>query len=384
LGQNSLFAQLKERRVIRAAIIYVALLWVLLQAADLLAGAEMLSEQGVRWLILLGSIGLPVTILASWFLETPWRQKRWASVAGDLIIIAAVTLAAALFAWQQWFTSFTRPTVAVLRIEATDTRAESDDLAAHLVRRFRIALATRPELRVIELSSSQHASLDGHTPVAKAALLGADFLIAGTVAQNESEVRLNLQLYSADGRLVHGESFEDRLLDQSQLQNRALADLWSRLPLPEQGLVEVRNMIASCKYPNDRDALLAIAAIDNLSDGIDLAPYLARFDDAGMLQLAQARALFARLEAAPAPRRPVLQPIAMQHLASAEALCPGLPDVELLRFRHTLNHRGDERLMLRHPSAAAIYREAAQQNSEPNRANAFATEARLLDPLGDW
>jgi hypothetical protein len=103
-----------------------------------------------------------------------------------------------------------------------------------------------------------------------------------------------------------------------------------------------------------------------------------------MLQLAQARALFADLETAPAPRRPVLQTIAMQHLASAEALCPGLSDVELLRFRHTLNRRGDESLMLRHPSAAEVYRAATRQNSEPNRANTFAAEARLLDPLGDW
>jgi len=45
LNQQSLFAQLKERRVIRAAIIYVALLWVALQAADLLAGAGMLSDR---------------------------------------------------------------------------------------------------------------------------------------------------------------------------------------------------------------------------------------------------------------------------------------------------------------------------------------------------
>jgi TolB-like protein len=384
LSRKSLFEQLKERRVIRASLIYIALLWVALQAADLLAGAEMLSEQLVRWLILVGVAGLPVTVLASWFLESPWKERRWTAVVGDLIIIIAIMVAAALFAWQQWFTSFTRPTMAVLKIEATDTREESEDLATHLARRFRTALATRPELRVIELSSSLHAELAGQPLSAKAATLGADYLLAGTVAQNGSEVRLNVQLYSADGSLLHSETFEDSLLDQAQLQNRVLADLWPYLPLPENTLATVRALIASCKYPNNRDAVLAIAAIDNGDETTDLAPFIATFDDAGMLHLAQSRLLFGHLARAPAARKPVLQPIAMQHLATAENLCPDLPDVELLRFRHTLERRGDESLLLRHPSAAVLYREAVDQNSEPRRANAFAEEARRLDPLGDW
>ena len=384
MSDKSLLAQLKERRVIRATLIYVALLWVALQAADLLAGAGMLSAQLVRWLILIGVAGLPVTILASWFLESPWKERRWTAVAGDLVIIIAIVVAAALFAWQQWFTSFTRPTVAILKIEATDTRDDSEDLAAHLAQRFRNTLATRPELRVIELNSSLHPDLDGQPLSGKAAMLGADFMLAGTVAQNGSEVRLNVQLYSTDGSLLHSETFEDSLLDQAQLQNRVIVDFWPYLPLPEKSLATVRNMVASCKYPNNRDAVLAIAAVDNGGETTDLAPFFAAFEDAGMLQLAQSRLLFEHLTRAPAARRPVLQPIAMQHLAAAETLCPELPDVGLLRFRHTLDRRSGNALLLRYPSSAELYREAVNHNSEARHANAFAEEARRLDPLGDW
>jgi TolB-like protein len=382
LAKKSLLSKLKERRVIRATLIYVALLWVALQAADLLAGAEMLSDRQVRWIILLGAAGLPITILASWFLETPWKQRKWIAVAGDVLIIGAITVAVALFAWQQWFTSFTRPTVAVLKIEATDMRAESDDLAAHLVLRLRTALATRPELRVIELRSSQHAQLDGRSIAEKAVALNADYLLAGTIAQSDSRVRLNLQLYSANGDLLHGESFEDRLLDQAQLQNRVITDLWQHLPLPDDGLIATRRFIADCKYPDDRNALLAIAAIDN-NRTVSLNAFVASFDDAGMLKLGNARRLLLELTHAEPTRKPVLLPLAMQSVAAVEMLCPGLPDASLLRVTSSQEFVSDG-MLRRHPSSAALYLRASRQNSEPNRANAFLNEALLLDPLGDW
>jgi len=383
LADKSLFTQLKERRVIRATLIYVALLWVVLQAADLLAGAGMLSARLVRWVILLGVAGLPVTILASWFVETPWKQRRWIAVAGDLVIIMAVTAAAILFAWQQWFTSFTRPTIAVLTIEATDTKQESDDLAAHLALRIRTAFATRPELRVLELSSSQHAQIGGHAIDEKAVALSADYLIAGTVAQSGSQIRFNVQLFSADGDLIYGETYEDRVLDQAQLQNRVIAELWPQLPLPEDGRAETRRLIAQCEYPDDRDALLRIAAIDNGERHFDLSDTITSFPDAGMLRLAESRRVFGELASATPVRKPVLQRIAMQHLAEAERLCPGLPDTRSMRLMNTREFVGDD-VLLKHPNSAELYRRASEQNSEPGRANAFNEEARLLDPLGDW
>jgi len=68
--------QLKERRVIRTVVIYVALLWVALQAADLFASADIISEDAVRWLIALSAIGLPLVLAGSWFLDAPWQKRR--------------------------------------------------------------------------------------------------------------------------------------------------------------------------------------------------------------------------------------------------------------------------------------------------------------------
>jgi TolB-like protein len=382
VAKKSVISQLKERRVIRATLIYVALLWVALQVANVLEEAGFVSEQLVRGLILLGVGGLIATILASWFLESPWKQEKWISVAGDVVIIVAVTLAAVLFAWQQWFTSFSRPTVAILKIEATDTRGESEDLAAHLALRLRNALATRAEIRVVELSSSQHSLLEGRTVADKAESLRADFLITGTVAQGGSEVRLNLQLFTADANLLFGETYEDRLLDLAQLQNRVLADLWSRLPLPADEFTVVRNMIAECEYPQDRGALLTIAAVDN-GKLPELTEHIEQFDDAGMLHLARAKILFAGVATAEPTRKSVQLQIAMQSATTVEDLCPTAPEPHLLRLMNTMQSVSDE-LLRRYPNETFLYLRASHENSHADRANALLGEARLLDPLGDW
>ena len=77
---KSFYAQLKDRRVIRATLVYVALFWLLMQVADLLAEAEMISQESVRWLILLGLVGFPITLILSWFFEGSWHGRRWPAV----------------------------------------------------------------------------------------------------------------------------------------------------------------------------------------------------------------------------------------------------------------------------------------------------------------
>ena len=76
MRMGEVFQQLQKRRVIRAAVIYVALLWVVLQAADVFAEADIISGGVVRWLIIAGVAGLPLVLAGSWFLESPWKQRR--------------------------------------------------------------------------------------------------------------------------------------------------------------------------------------------------------------------------------------------------------------------------------------------------------------------
>ena len=84
---QAIYEQLKNRRVIRTGVLYLALFWGVFEVADLLAGAEMISEELVRWLLLGGVLGFPAVLVLSWFYETPWRERRWLSVLGDVGVI---------------------------------------------------------------------------------------------------------------------------------------------------------------------------------------------------------------------------------------------------------------------------------------------------------
>ena len=108
---QAIYEQLKNRRVIRTGVLYLALFWGVFEVADLLAGAEMISEELVRWLLLGGVLGFPCILVLSWFYETPWRERRWLSVLGDVGVILAIGVAAMLLAREQFLTSFTRPVI---------------------------------------------------------------------------------------------------------------------------------------------------------------------------------------------------------------------------------------------------------------------------------
>ena len=148
-----------------------------------------------------------------------------------LALVALALVLAGLFAWQQRFGLPERPTVAVLPIEATDTRAEIKDLADHLGKRFRLLLASRPEIRVIEYGSSSSVSIHGLSVEEKAQALAADYLLTGTLSGREQNLRLALQLSSGDKELLWSDSFEGPVDYQEQFQGWVLDELVPRLPL---------------------------------------------------------------------------------------------------------------------------------------------------------
>jgi len=389
-----LYRELRQRRVIRTALVYGAVFWAAIEVADLLAGADILAPHWVGSLLIAGLAGLPVVLVLSWFLDAPWRRRRGLAVLGDITIILAIGTAALLLAWQQFFTTFSRPLVAIVRLEPTDAREDTHDLARHLERRLRMLLATRPEIRVIETASSLHPGLSELPHARIADLLRADFVLAGTVNQGGDRIRLGAHLLSRSGDLLWSERFEEPMRDLAQLQNRVLRALWPNLPLPAAALVEATALVSRCDYPSREPAIREfIRAAELASDRPDdavaaLSDLINEFPRSGLPNLERARAYLSSAEQLPMARRPVLHNLGMNDLRQAAAVCPDHPEIALLRFAHTQQLESEEEAidaqLARHPNAAFLMLDAARlyrASGSENKARALALAAWELDPL---
>jgi TolB-like protein len=293
-----------------------------------------------------------------------------------MLAFVAAGLAAAFLAWQQRLSSF-------------DTRVEIADLADHLTRRFRMLLASRPELRVLELDSSTHPSLQGSSIAEKSGALGAEYILSAKLKRREQNLRLSMQLLAGDGRLIWSERFEGPMLYQEQLQGWVLDELWPQLPLEAGALGDARELLASCGYPADTVAILTLARVGRRGgDSAALAMVAAAHDDAGLLHLAKARFYFEQAEALPPTQRPVIQNLAIQSLELVARTCPDYPEIELLRLTNTRELRRENGAdnIARYPNAAALYVALAELHHEADegrKVKALANEASLLDPLGE-
>jgi len=303
-------------------------------------------------------------------------------------VIAATGLAAVLFAWQPWSTSSGRPTVAVLPVEAADTREEIRDLADHLGKRFRLLLASRPEIRVIEYESSGNASIHGLTVAEKAQALAADYLLTGTLNGRGQNLRLSLQLYSGDNVLLWSDTFEGPVDYQEQLQGWVLDELLPRLPLGEDALERTHAVLESCTYPGDTVAILTLARVGRLGgDSATLAMVAAGHEDASLLHLAKSKYYFDQIPDLSPMERPVIHKLGMQSLGLAAQACPDYPDIELLRLLHTgeLTVANGAGFIARHPNSAPLHlllAEAHADDGSKRKMRALAREALRLDPLG--
>jgi hypothetical protein len=257
-------------------------------------------------------------------------------------LIALALVVVALFAWQRWFVSSERPTVAVLLIEATDAREETRDLADHLT---------------ISLTA---VDLPG-----KAEKLGADYLLTGTLSRGEGRLRLSLQLLARSGDELWNEGFESPLLYQAQLQEWVLEKLWTELPLDPQGLEGAKSLVANCHYPDDAMAILTLARTGRRGGGPALLAMVATADiEAGLLHLAQTQFYFGQIDTLPSSQQPVIERLAVRSLGLAAGSCPHHPHVELLRLLNTgelpLDVDSSSRYLARHPNSADLYLAVAE------------------------
>ena len=83
-GKPSLFAELKRRNVLRAAVLYAGAVWAFGQGFSQFSPALGLPDSATRWFLIAAAIGFPFWLAFAWFYEfTPQGLKRESEIATD-------------------------------------------------------------------------------------------------------------------------------------------------------------------------------------------------------------------------------------------------------------------------------------------------------------
>ena len=223
---KQLWAELQRRRVVRAALYYVAGAWILAQALDLLLDAFDASHY-MRFVVAGLVLGLPVATALAWIFDfTPSGIERTPSLPAPAA-------------------DPPDDSIAVLPFANLSHELENEYFSDGLAEEIRNQLARVRGLRVAARSSS-FAFKGRHEDVREIGRrLNVASVLEGGVRRQGGTVRIDVQLVSAaDGYQVWSETFERRLDDIFKLQTEVASAV----------ITAVRPLAADAERPTPESA----------------------------------------------------------------------------------------------------------------------------------
>ncbi|HEV2606914.1 MAG TPA: hypothetical protein VGT79_02920, partial [Xanthomonadaceae bacterium] len=237
----SLFAELKRRNVLRAATLYAAGAWLLVQVATQVFPFFDIPSWIVRWIVIAAVIGFPFAMVLSWFYElTPEGFKRESEVEEndsirlstgrklDFAIIAVLSVVVVLLLTDRFvvrhdtaMSSVIDKSIAVLPLvnESGDPQQDyfSDGLSEELIS----AIAQVHDIKVIGRSSSfRFRGKQQDDTASIGAKLGVATLLEGTVRKQGNQVRIVASLVKAsDGSELWSQTYDRELKDVFAVQS---------------------------------------------------------------------------------------------------------------------------------------------------------------------
>lgn len=208
------FNELKRRKVLRTAGLYVVGAWLTLQAAEVLVGLNTLPETIGRPLLIVLITGFPITLVLSWFVD--WTPQGFKSTpesqandgAGSAIpigiIATAVILSVVGFVVFDGSTSETpaketeATTIAVLPFASIGSAPDKAYLADGISEQLIGLLARLPSVAVTSRTSAFTFKNTSVSTPEIAQTLGVKFLLNGSVTHGSNLVRVWVELIDAE------------------------------------------------------------------------------------------------------------------------------------------------------------------------------------------
>ena len=235
--RTSFLRELRRRRVFRVAGLYVVGVWLVMQVADIVFPAWGIPDAAIRVLLWAALLGFPVALVFGWIFQiTPEGIRRtlpeWSTAdleqalplgLRDYLILSAFVLVVGWIGYDA-FSRVTRtasvpqaaPTaaevlpnsVAVLPFDSLSADPEHEYFATGVSEEILNRLSRFKELQVIARTSSFAFKDSGYGIARISGLLGAQYLLQGSVRRDGPQLRIAAQLVDRTGVQVWSDSFD--------------------------------------------------------------------------------------------------------------------------------------------------------------------------------
>jgi len=254
--KQSLWSELKRRKVLRVAVVYAATAFAVLQAADIMLPQMGVPEWGLSLVVALIVLGFPIALVLGWALElTPEGIRRTDAAPAEAsdaatpallgkrtIFVAALAVAVGLGIGAGWFlrpvgTPEVAPasesdsaaaagaptvadkTIAVLPFADFSPARDHEWFADGLTEEILNALARTPDLLVTARTSSfryKDSTLDIPQIAAE---LGVAHVLEGSIRSTPQRIRVTAQLIrAADGFHLWSQTYDRDPADMIEIQ----------------------------------------------------------------------------------------------------------------------------------------------------------------------
>ena len=232
----SFVAELKQRKVIRVAMVYLVVAWVAVQAASIALPAFDAPPWALRVVILLFALGFPLALLLTWALELTPEGIRVATggIGSKRMAGAAAVLMALAVGWYYYGQpafrgdedNIAQRSIAVLPLVNMSGDPANDYFSDGLAETMLDMLAQVPDLKVIARTSSFafKGKAEDVRRIGKA--LGAAHLLEGSVQQAGNTLRITVQLVrSSDGSHVWSQQYDRPIADVFKVQDEVATEV---------------------------------------------------------------------------------------------------------------------------------------------------------------
>jgi len=197
--------ELRRRRVLRTASIYVVGSWLLMQVADIVFPALAVPETAMRNLLFALTAGFPLALIAGWYfditrdgirLTKSTDEKLPPLILEDYAMLAVVVFVSGLIVFTLWPEPESdisiQGAVAVMPFEDVD---DEDAIGRSFSSEIISALKKVPGIWVPGLDSSTH--FKDSDPVAIGSALGVGAIVRGSVQRNADDIEITAHIHGA-------------------------------------------------------------------------------------------------------------------------------------------------------------------------------------------